>query len=388
MTSLIITTLTLIFFIPPSLVLLVGIRKLELLHTFPKAEKNLPSITVIAAVLNEETHIQTAVSSWLTLDYPKLKIIIVNDRSTDNTESICNHINSIHPHVQVIHVARLQPGWLGKNHALHCGAQQATTDYILFTDGDVRMHPATLKKAVKCLQKNKTDHLCALFNPQLPTKLLNMIFLDFWLGLCGWFKPWKAQNPQDSHGMGIGAFNLIHRQKYIKAGGHKPVKLSLVDDIALGIHLKQQGLKQKCINGMQMITVPWYSSLQDMIHGLSKNSFAGLDFSIPKVLLVSLFILLMQIWPWWGLFFYREIPLFLNILFLSWSILIVFITTAHTGISRYCLIWFPISPYIRLFILINSVIKNIYRKGIFWRGTYYPLSTLKKAHQDFHNKHN
>ena len=388
MIALIITTLTLIFFIPPSLMLIFGIRKLRLLHTFPKAENNLPTITLVVAVLNEENHIQKAVSSWLKLDYPDLEIIIVNDRSTDNTGAICNHISNMHHRVQVIHVARLPDGWLGKNHALHCGAKQVSTDYILFTDGDVSMHPSTLKRAIKCLQDNNTDHLCTLFNPQMPTKLLDMIFLDFWIGLCGWFKPWKAQEPGDPHGMGIGAFNLIHRQKYEDAGGHKAIKLSIVDDIALGIHLKQQGLKQECLNGMQLITVPWYDSLRDMIYGLSKNSFAGLDFSITKVLLASLFILLIQIWPWWGLCFYNGVPQLLDLIFLSWSTFIVFITTAHTGISRSCLIWLPVSPYLRLIILINSVVRNIYQKGIFWRGTYYPLTDLKKAHRYFKDNHN
>ncbi len=387
MISLIFASLTLLLLIPFSIELILGIQKLHLLHTTPQTLKKHPTLTIVVAVLNEENHIQTAVQSWLELDYPNLEIIIVNDRSSDNTGSICNNISTVYPHVQVVHIDRLQEGWIGKNYALHLGAGQATTDYILFTDGDVSMHPSTLKRAMHYIEQKKLDHLSALFHPQLPTGLLNMIFLDFWLGLCGWFKPWQASNPKSSKGMGIGAFNLIHRQKYLQAGGHYPVRLSPVDDILLGIHLKQQGLKQECVNGMQLISVPWYDSLKNMIQGLSKNSFAGLDFSITKVLLASLFILVVQIWPWWALLFYTGIAKTLNIVFLSTSILVLLLATAQTGIARSCIIWLPLSPYIRLFILVNSVLKNIRQKGIYWRGTFYPLKDLQKAHQDFRKKH-
>ncbi len=387
MLPLTLSTLTLLLIIPASIELLCGIHKLRLLHTVPLAQDHFPTVTIVVAVLNEEDHIEAAVASWLNQDYLNLEIIIVDDRSTDNTGFICDQINATHPHVQALHIDRLRPGWLGKNQALDYGARHATTDFILFTDGDTVMDPTVLKRAMYCIQHDKLDHLCALFNPQLPTGLLNMIFLDFWLGLCGWFKPWKAMSPESSKAIGIGAFNLINREKYLNAGGHQSLKFSPVDDILLGIHLKQQGLKQECVNGMKLIAVPWYGSLRDMIQGLCKNSFAGLDFSVLKVVLASLFILVVQIVPWWALFFYTGLAQNLNILLLGGSILVVFFSTTHTSISRRCFVWMPLSPYIRLYILLHSMIKNIRQKGIYWRGTFYPLQKLKDAHQQFIKEH-
>lgn len=113
MLPLILSTLMLLVMMPVGLDLLLGIRKLRLLHHVPKAQHNLPSITIIVAVLNEETHIETAVSSWLKQDYPNLNIIIVNDRSTDNTAEICNHMSDSYSHVQVVHLDRLDlVGWV------------------------------------------------------------------------------------------------------------------------------------------------------------------------------------------------------------------------------------------------------------------------------------
>src|SRR5881227_865156 len=47
-----------------------------------------PTISLIAPARNEERHIETAVRSLVKIDYPRLEITIVNDRSTDRTAEI------------------------------------------------------------------------------------------------------------------------------------------------------------------------------------------------------------------------------------------------------------------------------------------------------------
>ncbi len=53
-------------------------------------KSELPSVSIIVAARNEENNIGGCIESLLKLDYPhdKLEIILMNDRSTDNTKEV------------------------------------------------------------------------------------------------------------------------------------------------------------------------------------------------------------------------------------------------------------------------------------------------------------
>ena len=97
--------------------------------------------------------------SLLALDYPRLEVIALNDRSTDATGAILDRIAAEDARLQVIHIAQLPEGWLGKNHALHVGAQRATGDFLLFTDADVVFERRALRQAVAHCVRHDLDHL-------------------------------------------------------------------------------------------------------------------------------------------------------------------------------------------------------------------------------------
>ena len=51
-------------------------------------EDPLPPVSVVIPARNEERNLEQALESVLALDYPDLEIIVVNDRSTDDTGAI------------------------------------------------------------------------------------------------------------------------------------------------------------------------------------------------------------------------------------------------------------------------------------------------------------
>ena len=50
--------------------------------------------------------------------------------------------------LRTLRVDRLPEGWLGKNHALYRGAEEAGGEWLLFTDADVRFSPDCLGDAI------------------------------------------------------------------------------------------------------------------------------------------------------------------------------------------------------------------------------------------------
>jgi cellulose synthase/poly-beta-1,6-N-acetylglucosamine synthase-like glycosyltransferase len=86
-----------------------------------------PPVRLVAAARNEAPGLEAAVRSWLALDYPALEVVVVNDRSTDQTCAIVERLARHAPRLTSLRVTHLPPGWLGKTHALALGAAEATS---------------------------------------------------------------------------------------------------------------------------------------------------------------------------------------------------------------------------------------------------------------------
>lgn len=350
----------------------------------PEVKPPQPFVSIIVAALNEEDTIGEALESLVHLDYDPLEIIAINDRSTDNTGTLLDDFAQRYQKIKVVHINQLPANWLGKHNALQEGAKRAQGDLLLFTDADVKLEPSTLKRAVRRLQDQNLDHLTLLFAAELSGSLLNMVVIEFGVNLAAFLKPWKASDPKSPRSIGIGAFNLLRRTAYEEIGGHSKIAMSPIDDVMLGVLLKSHGFRQECLHGADFVKVPWYHSLKAMIQGLEKNSFAALDYSIGKVVLASIFVIIVGIWPYWALVMTKGLTQLINAAIIGCYFLL-FGSAAHfAGIPKRHLIWLPVSTYIRLYTLWRAVFVTIRQGGISWRGTFYPLEKLKAHHLPLH----
>ncbi len=111
---------------------------------------------------NEEENIEQALTQLLELDYENYEVIVVDDRSTDQTGEIMDRIAAspqAHGRLKVIHVDTLPSGWLGKTHAMWTATQRASGDWLLFTDADVLFKPQSLRRALAYAETEQADHL-------------------------------------------------------------------------------------------------------------------------------------------------------------------------------------------------------------------------------------
>src|SRR5215207_6913796 len=107
-----------------------GARRVPVLREAAEAEKPIdryPSVSVVVAARDEEAGVEEALGSVLDQDYPgSLEVVAVNDRSTDHTGGIIADLAARKPdRLKPLEVEELPEGWLGKNHALYCGAAGA-----------------------------------------------------------------------------------------------------------------------------------------------------------------------------------------------------------------------------------------------------------------------
>ncbi|SDO90492.1 Glycosyltransferase, catalytic subunit of cellulose synthase and poly-beta-1,6-N-acetylglucosamine synthase [Paenibacillus sp. yr247] len=365
-------------------------KGIHLLHTLPKSTKlpdKPPLVSVIIAAKEEERTILETVQHLLSQNYPRLEIIAVNDRSQDATgvrleelRKWSQHKTDIHTPLQIIHITHLPEGWLGKNHALYQGYQQARGQYLLFTDADIIFAPGTISDAVTYMKEHDVQHLTLTPNMIVRGALLQGFVHFFLFSFSLFVRPWRANDDNArGQGIGIGAFNMVSRSAYEAIGTHKAIALRPDDDLQLGIFLKRAGFRQKVLSGKHILQVEWYRSLKEAIVGLEKNLFSGFRYSYAIALLACLGQLVFFITPWLGLAFlwdWRGAIYAVVVLLQIWLYRkLMSRLMSKRGDEAYLL---PISASLLLYTIARSVWLTWKQGGIYWRGTFYSLRELKK----------
>ncbi len=365
-----------------TLEIILGSRRLGTLgDSGPTAATDAPLVSIIVPACNEAKTITPALATLLAQKYANLEIVVVNDRSTDGTGEILHQMQQRHPGLIILDIHELPAGWLGKHHALHCGAAVAKGDILLFTDADIHMEPTTVARAINHLEQAALDHLCLIFKNKAKGWLLNSLILDAGSGLFGLFKPWLASNPRSKRFMGVGAFNMVRRQTYAVVGGHDAIKNHPIDDLMLGKIIKEAGLRQECLSGYDFVTVEWYHSTRAMIDGLMKNIFALANFNTALALAGAFGLGLLTILPQWGvLFAHGQARLFFA---LTVALRLAFFSQAarYGGLSPWLAPAALLTPYITIYTILKATFTTLKNNGITWRGSYYPLDELRRKNR-------
>ncbi|MEC0247239.1 glycosyltransferase family 2 protein [Paenibacillus chitinolyticus] len=346
-----------------------------------------PLVSVIIAAKEEETTIRDTVRHLLAQTYPRLELIVVNDRSQDGTGRTLDELKrwseergDIHIPMRVIHVTRLPGGWLGKNHALYQGYREARGQWLLFTDADIRFHPDTVREAVGFALSEHADHLTLTPRMTAPAFWLRSFIRHFLFSLSLFTRPWRANlDGERKGGMGIGAFNLIHRRAYEAIGTHEAIALRPDDDLQLGARVKLAGLRQRLASGRSRLQVEWYPSMRAAVRGLEKNLFSGFGYKVSLAAAAGAGQLLLFTFPWLGMLLYGD---WRSLVHLA-SVLImtalyrkqIRMMAGSTGLDTLAI---PASAAVLVYVLVRSVGLALKQGGVYWRGTFYSLKDLKK----------
>lgn len=339
-----------------------------------------PMVSIVVSALNEAQTIEPALRSLLALDYPRLEVVAIDDRSTDATGAILDRMKAEGgPRLKVLHIEQLPAGWLGKNHALQRGAEIASGDYILFTDADVHFEPRALRQAVGYCVRNALDHLVVMAEFTVRGGLLAALLSSVYWFMYSKHPPWRVRSSPRVH-IGMGAFNMVRAAPYRQAGGHNPLRLEVVDDIMLGWMMKAHGFRQDALLGRGSVMLEWYRDIGEFVRGLEKNAFASFDYSLPRVVAAVLVVLAGSYWPFAGLVLTSGAAWWMNLASVLAQLLTAMVILRTTNWSRHSLWWWPFTAGLMVFVLLRGVVLAHVRGGIVWRGTLYELGELRRGH--------
>ncbi len=93
-------------------------------------------ISVIICAYNEEENLRKLLPLLVQQGYSTFEIIVVNDKSTDNTNSLLNDFANQYEHFSYINISSTPKEFHSKKYALTQGIQQAKYHHVLLTDAD------------------------------------------------------------------------------------------------------------------------------------------------------------------------------------------------------------------------------------------------------------
>jgi glycosyltransferase involved in cell wall biosynthesis len=360
-----------------------------------------PRVSIIVPARNEEETIEQALNTLLALDYDNYEVIAVNDRSTDSTGEILKRVeNKSHPSTssgqafsqetremghpsvrcfRVVHHADLPAGWLGKTHAMWTAANQATGEWLLFTDADVLFKPDSLRRALAYAESVPADHV-VLF-PRMIMKRPGeyMMIAFFYTMFMFGHRPWKVADPSTDDHMGVGAFNLVRRKVYDAVGTYEALRMEVLDDMKLGKVVKKAGFAQRNVFGGDLISIRWAKGAMGVVNNLTKNFFAVLSFQWWRTVISAFGLAFLNFGPFLGLFLahgWARAPyavalasMFAIYIGMSW----------RSAVPPYYFLLHPVSTALFIYTLLRSMILTLWNDGIEWRGTKYPLEELRKG---------
>ena len=355
-----------------------GMRRIRgLCSVDPLPDAELPALSIVSAARNEAPRIEGAARSLLAQDYPALQVIAVDDRSEDGTGAILDGMAAEDPRLRVLHVRELPEGWLGKCHALDRGVAASSGEWILFTDGDVSLAPDAARRAVALAIREGADHLAVSADMEVRGLGEAMFLAYFVFAFNVSERPWDAKNPRSGAHIGIGAFNLVRRAAYERAGGHRAIRMELLDDMGLGLIVKRSGGVSMFAAHDGLVRARWQEGLGGLVRGVEKNAFPALRYRVLATVGAVALQTALSLLPVAALL--ASDPRTVAAGILGWSgVFLVYSTTSRLVETRtWHAVTMPVGALVFAYSILVSMFLALRRGGIIWRGTFYRLGDLK-----------
>ena len=350
----------------PGLLLLWRVR-----HCGQRGQRRAPPFTVIVPTRNEESSLPFLLASLKRQSVKPAEIIVVDDLSSDATAAIAAQAGC-----RVLPAGRRPRGWLGKTWACWVGARAAGHELLLFLDADTRLErdgcgrmlaERAARGGVVTVQpwheaRGAVEKLSSLFNIVAMAAMNAFTVFGEVIPPAGCFGPCI----------------LCATTDYFRAGGHRAVRGSVLEDVELGRRFLAAGIAVHCFGGRRAIRFRMYpGGIAQQVEGWSKNMARGAAGTHPAVLAgISL---------WFT-------GLFSGTFFLArWGASGAFLAAVEAGVFYllYCaeLLWmmrkagnfgalsallYPLHLLFFLFVFLRSLMLTYVVRSVSWKGRLIP----------------
>ena len=263
-------------------------------------------LSVCIPCRNEEQNLRKTLDSLLDQTKKNILILILNDQSTDGTQSILDKYMLKYPNIKVIQGKDKPEDWLGKNWACHQLSEQVSTKLMVFQDADVWLSPTALERITQLLYAYDAltvwphQKLLSFFEqliiPSVYYSLFTLFPAVYLHRKPKWLPSFLHSRFKELFTAANGQFMAFNKATYFNIGGHYAVRNDVVEDMALARLVKRSNHSMGMYHGQQTIFCRMYHSANEVWDGFGKNFLQGFP-NIFTFMLMGLLHLLVFILP-------------------------------------------------------------------------------------------
>lgn len=240
-------------------------------------------VTVLLPARNEAHRIAPCIDALLAQDHPHVRVLVLDDGSTDGTGALVRDRVARDPRFEVIDGGLDEPpsGWLGKPWAcqrLGLAALRAPEppDLLLFLDADVVLAPDAVRRIAALMADTGLD-LASPYPRQValtPAERLVQPLLQWsWLTMLP--LGIAESSPRPSLTAANGQVMALDPTTYARVGGHTAVRHDVLEDVALARAVKAAGGRATVTDGTDLATCRMYRGTSELVDGYTKSLWSA-----------------------------------------------------------------------------------------------------------------
>jgi hypothetical protein len=244
-------------------------------------------VVVLVPARDEAHRIEPCVRSLLAQDHGHLRILVLDDGSTDGTAALVRDLVDADPRCTVLDGGHEPPpaGWLGKPWACQRLVQAALADapagalpvdLLVLLDADVTLAPGAITR-IAALMADAGLELASPYPRQLaltPAERLVQPLLQW-----SWCTTLPLQlaerSPRPSLTAANGQLLAVTPAAYARSGGYAAVRGEVLEDLALARAVKAAGGRVAVTDGTDLATCRMYEGATALVEGYTKSLWSA-----------------------------------------------------------------------------------------------------------------
>lgn len=340
----------------------------ESLDSSADGNSDLDDVTVLIPARNEALTVAHTLRA-LKRHCDQLKIIVIDDQSTDDTVEVINQLKL--ERLSMIPGTDLPAGWSGKLWALEQGLRQVKTPFLLLLDADIVLKPGLIAALLKKARDDNLTMVSLMARLKMQTvweKLLLPAFIFFFKLLY----PFQLANRQDSGiAAAAGGCILLEAKTIRQLGGFGCIKNALIDDCTLAKRVKSNGHKTWTGLTHSAISIRSYDTRSTIWQMVARTAYTQLCYSPLLLMLCTVLMIAAFIIPVIALFQADWMITMAGLAAILLQVVAYIPTLRYYDMSPIYALSLPVAGTLYLLMTWSSAYRYYFSKGANWKGRYY-----------------